>query len=577
MPAETRNDLGGDETAQLPVMRDAHLEETEFIEFSNNLLEPEERASVLRHLDSCPRCREVLTELHRDDGRGSTKLSDPLLGQMVGEYRVDAALARGGMGVVYKGVQPMIGKQVAIKVLLPDAAEDPDVMHRLLAEARGVNSIRHPNIIDIFSFGEMSDGRHYFVMELLEGVPLNELAHEKEKLSPGEVMTVLEQAMSALGAAHEAGVIHRDLKPANLFVSTLPDRTWHITVLDFGLAKKLGASSSTSPNMVMGTPGFMAPEQIRGQKVTAKSDLYAMGVVAWVLLTGEEPFAAPSFVDLMMKHLQEPLPSLSVREPRCPPGLVKLVERLLAKRPEDRPESATEVLSVLQRLRKELEGFQTIRTPSPMMPLEDLIKASHRPKAAVSGRPEVFRDEAPTRLVRREAVTRARLLPPKEARVTDPAASIPELPPLARPSRSGVLASLGAVVLGLLGLVAWKYAGSRNVTPVGEVQVVETPPAPRPPVVEPPAPIAPVAVKEPEKEKEPPVAPKISKVSAPTLATVSRRVAQAREKAAKLESATARRMMTLDLDRLEGRLLSGDVPRTLNRDLDEILEKYGAP
>lgn len=138
MPAETRNDLGGDETAQLPVLRDAHLEEFEFIEFSNNLLEPKERASVLRHLDSCPRCREVLTELHRDDGHGSTKLNDPLLGQMLGEYRVDAALARGGMGVVSKGVQPMIGKQVAIKVLLPDAAEDPDVTHRLLGEARAV-------------------------------------------------------------------------------------------------------------------------------------------------------------------------------------------------------------------------------------------------------------------------------------------------------------------------------------------------------------------------------------------------------------------------------------------------------
>jgi serine/threonine-protein kinase len=275
---ETRNDLG--RTAQLPVLREEHLDESELLEFSNNLLEPERRRGVLEHLDTCSRCRQVLAGMHADDGTGSTKLSDPLIGQMLGEYQVEQALSRGGMGVVYRGVQPMIGKKVAIKVLLPDVADDPETMHRLLREARVVNAIRHPNIIDIFSFGTLPDGRHYFVMELLDGLPLDEVLRKKRRLSAVEVITVLDQSMAALGAAHAAGVVHRDLKPANIFVTTLPNQSWHITVLDFGLAKRLGASTSTSPNIVMGTPGYMAPEQIRGQSVTPATDLYAMGVVA---------------------------------------------------------------------------------------------------------------------------------------------------------------------------------------------------------------------------------------------------------------------------------------------------------
>ncbi|MFT3711574.1 MAG: protein kinase [Archangium sp.] len=531
-------------TAELPVLRDAHLEESEFIEFSHHLMSPEERQAAVRHLDSCTRCREVLAELHRDsDGSGSTKLTDPMLGRTLGEYRVEEALSRGGMGAVYRGVQPMIGKKVAIKVLLPEAADDPDQMDRLLAEARAVNAIRHPNIIDIFSFGSLPDGKHYFIMALLDGLPLNELQREKGKLTPGEVMTILEQSMSALGAAHAAGVIHRDLKPANLFVTTLPDHSWHVTVLDFGLAKRLGASSSTSPNLVMGTPGFMAPEQIRGQKLSHKVDLYAMGVVAWVLLTGQEPFTANSFVDLMVKHLEEPLPPLARLVPDCPPGLVTLIERLLAKRPDARPNSALEVQQELQRLRKDKDfaGRETMKQqPPPVVSLESLQKPHVRQQVvtvpagrdAVEKQPlekTVKRDETPravaqapvaTRVMRKTTGPAPSHEPDEQIRETavsapsleGPAVSDPGLAPVEEPKSSSlvpIIASVAVVLLlGLGSFAVWKWRQPDVLPPTSDVpvddapQVDEVPPQPDV-VAKPDVPVNPDTTAKPDQPVKP--------------------------------------------------------------------------
>ncbi|MBL8913744.1 MAG: protein kinase [Archangium sp.] len=486
-PDQTSDDIPAlQQTAPLPVLRDAHLEESEFIEFSNNLMEASARQAALRHLDTCQRCREVLSELHRDDdGHGSTKLKDPLLGRMLGEYRVEDALSRGGMGVVYRGVHPVIGKKVAIKVLLPEAAADPDQMDRLLAEARAVNAIRHPNIIDIFSFGTLPDGKHYFVMELLDGEPLNELLREKGRLSAPEVMVVIEQTMAALAAAHAANVIHRDLKPANLFVSTLPDKSWHVTVLDFGLAKQLGVSSSTAPNLVMGTPGYMAPEQIRGQKLSPKVDLYAVGAVAWVLLTGREPFEANSFVDLMVKHLEEPLPSLARAAPDCPSALVQLVEKLLAKRPEQRPSSALEVQQTVLRMRKELHGRETMKNiPPPMVPLDQLQKPHVRAAAPTVPAGDIEKTQPrdgprlpePARAVKRKTARPTRYDRPAAERSSQPLEGEGELEqehddlapvaptPAAPPGRLSAMLGGAALTLLLVGAVAlvWRFVQSND-------------------------------------------------------------------------------------------------------------------
>lgn len=572
-------------TARLPtlVTRDEHLDESEFIDFSMNTLEPERRQAAVQHLDGCQRCREVLAELHRDVG-GSTKIADPLLGRMLGEYKVEQALARGGMGVVYRGEHPMIGKKVAIKVLLPDAAEDPDSINRLLEEARAVNAIRHPNIIDIFSFGDLPDGRHYFIMELLDGLPLNEVMREKGRFTPGEVITVLDQALSALGAAHLAGVIHRDLKPANLFVTTLPDQTWHVTVLDFGLAKRLGASSSTSPNLVMGTPGFMAPEQIRGQSITPRTDLYAMGVVAWLLLTGDEPYVADSFVDLMMKHLEEPLPPLSKLSPDTPPGLVALIEKLLAKRPDARPQSAMEVRAELARLRKVFEGRETMRTPGPVVALEALVKPHAR---------QELQSEPERAGVHRATVELTNISRPNQAAVETtrivrtPApkrpSSRPVTPPPTPPKRrTALFASIGLSVFALLAVGVWKaFSSPPRPPPEPDVETPEVlePVAPKPRVepvdVKPP----PVAIESPPEVTPKPVVtkppPPKPQPAGPSTASVQKKLSNARAAAAKLESAAGRRMMNLELDKLETRLKKGEAARSINDELQDVLDNYG--
>jgi serine/threonine protein kinase len=356
-------------------VRNEHATEAELRSFEAGGLGADERAKLMQHLDVCTACRAALSSLHQPEVYGKTHIGDPLIGRMLGEYKVEAALSRGGIGVVYRGIQPVIGKKVAIKVLLPDMARDPDQIHRLLEEARSVNAIRHPNIIDIFGFGELPDGRHYFIMELLDGEELHSVIVKKQKLSVPEVLTVLDQTLSALGAAHAAGVIHRDLKPANIFVTTLPDKTWHLKVLDFGLAKQIGKTSVTSANIVMGTPGFMAPEQIRGRPVSAQTDLYSMGVIAWFMLTGQEPFTSENYVDLMLLHADAPLPSLKALAPSAPTALLQLVEQMLAKNPADRPASAQDIRTALGKIKVHSER-ETQQIKKSLIPISELGEGS---------------------------------------------------------------------------------------------------------------------------------------------------------------------------------------------------------
>lgn len=335
-------------------LRDEHLDQATLRAFAQRTLGPGEKLMATRHLDRCATCAAALE---------AEPARDPLVGTMLGEYRVLAPLSRGGMSAIYRGEQPTIGKAVAIKVLLPHVGSDLEQLRRLLGEARAVNAIHHPNIIDIFSFGSLPDGGQYFVMELLEGKSAMAWVQEKGRFNAGEVLTVLEQTMAALAAAHARGVLHRDLKPSNLFISTLADSSWHVTVLDFGLAKQLGSTNTTSPDLVVGTPGYMAPEQIRGQPLTPACDLYAMGCVAWALLTAEEAFEADTATELSFKHLEESHPPLSEAAPDCPPELAALVHRLLEKNPEARPASAKAVLTELARLRVDLRGVETAKMP----------------------------------------------------------------------------------------------------------------------------------------------------------------------------------------------------------------------
>jgi serine/threonine-protein kinase len=310
-------------------------------------------------------------------------VKDPLIGLRLGEYELRSRIGVGGMGLVYEGIQPLIGKRVAVKVLRPELAHSTEQVERLLAEARAVNAIRHRGIIDIFGFGQVPDGRQYIVMEYLEGQALDAVLAEKHRLPVPEALSLLDEVLAALAAAHGAGVVHRDLKPSNIFLVRQPDGSRYVKVLDFGLAKRAqtptGRSAQTRTDMVVGTPEYMAPEQARGQEVGPMTDIYALGVVTFETVTGRLPFVGSSPVDLLMKHVEARPPRPSEFVPELPPALDAFILQMLTKDPEARPNSADALRQQLNKLRRTLRSTRS--NPSALAPVE-----RPRPKDDVDSR-----------------------------------------------------------------------------------------------------------------------------------------------------------------------------------------------
>ncbi|MBE4751293.1 serine/threonine protein kinase [Corallococcus sp. ZKHCc1 1396] len=299
-------------------------------------------------MKTTPSARPDTAKSARPESRSAPE--DPLLGTQVGEFVIQERIGAGGMGVVYRAEHPLIGKQAAIKVMRLELVS-PQQVQRLLVEARSVNAIRHPGIIDIFGFGSLPDGRPYVIMELLQGRPLSDFARAKSRMDLESVVWVMDQMLAALGAAHRAGVVHRDLKPANVFVVEAPETPTAVKLVDFGIAKLLESRDTplTSDGSIIGTPEFMAPEQIRGGSVGPETDLYAAGVMLFQMITGVRPFQGDS-IQVMFAHLDQPAPAPSSRAPGIPPELDALVLHLLAKEPAARPGSAEEVREKLKRI-----------------------------------------------------------------------------------------------------------------------------------------------------------------------------------------------------------------------------------
>ncbi|XXX81533.1 serine/threonine-protein kinase [Sorangium sp. So ce134] len=289
-------------------------------------------------------------------------------GAVIGEYRVDRLLGAGTFGDVYAGEHPLIGKRVAIKVLNQRFASDPTVVSRFVGEARAVNRIRHRNIIDIFSFGVV-DGRHYFVMELLDGLTLGALIRREGRLAPGRAVPLLEGIADALDAAHAAGITHRDLKPENIFVAIEKSGRQFPKLLDFGVAKLAGDALAhrTATGVAVGTPAYMSPEQVRGKGVDHRSDIYALGVIAYEMLTGSLLFQAESMMDVMMMHVLNEPPRASSVCADVPPELDAPLLAMLAKRAQDRPPSAGAAVQALaeQVRRLGLDGLDGAGAPRP--------------------------------------------------------------------------------------------------------------------------------------------------------------------------------------------------------------------
>jgi serine/threonine protein kinase len=285
-------------------------------------------------------------------------------GSPIGEYQITSKIADGGMGTVYAGIQPNIGKKVAIKVAHPALATDPRMVERFLTEARVVNRIGHPHIVDIFAFGQLPDGRQYFVMELLEGVTLQTRMERESPLPLALVYRVIDSSCDALEAAHAHGVVHRDLKPDNVFLGDRPGGEVFVKLLDFGIVKLGGEERAslvkTGTGIPIGTPYYMSPEQCRGVPVDSRTDVYALGVLLYEMITGRVPFLGDSLYEVMQAHLQqEPQPPQEIA-PGVHPKLAEAALRALAKAPADRFQSAAEMRAFVARIQE-----QSARPPEP--------------------------------------------------------------------------------------------------------------------------------------------------------------------------------------------------------------------
>jgi serine/threonine-protein kinase len=271
-------------------------------------------------------------------------------GTMAGAYILKRELAAGGGGTVYEAQHRLLGRKAAVKVLRRELAASPQMVARFLREALAVNMIKHPNIVDIYEFGELPDGRPFYVMELLEGVDLRSMLQERGRFSPPEVLEILEPVCSALQAAHDQGIVHRDLKASNILIMNQGERRV-VKLLDFGIAKLMHPDAADAGLTVvgtrLGTSYTMAPEQIRGDAVDPRTDIYALGVVLYHLLTGHYPFRAETMTDIERQHLEAPPPRPSHSAP-VPPALDTVVLRCMEKSAERRFASAKAFLEALR-------------------------------------------------------------------------------------------------------------------------------------------------------------------------------------------------------------------------------------
>src|SRR5436190_7876406 len=277
---------------------------------------------------------------------------DEMIGRVVGSWRVIKLLGEGGMGSVYMGEHPGIGSKVAIKMLHPRFDADERIVKRFFNEAKAVNVIGHENIVNILDFNVADGGRHYFVMEFLQGRPLQALVQAGAPLPLQRVGPILLQCCRALQAAHDRGIVHRDFKPDNVFLVDQAGRTDFVKLVDFGIAKLTDTSNAhlTQTGTVMGTPAYMSPEQAAGDSsIDARSDIYSLGVTMFQLVTGKLPFAdaGPSFGRILAAHLQQAPPLPRALNPDVPAELEEIILKTLEKSPDDRYQSMSELHDAL--------------------------------------------------------------------------------------------------------------------------------------------------------------------------------------------------------------------------------------
>ena len=279
----------------------------------------------------------------------------PDLGQ-IGKYRLVELIGEGAMGKVYRAFDPVLSRSVAIKLMSQSLGDDPHLRDRFLREARAAANLQHPNIITIYDFGD-ADGHPYIAMELVEGTDLAHLVEQHENLSLDSKLAIVVGLLRGMGYAHTHGVVHRDIKPANIRIT--PDA--RVKIMDFGIAHLQG-SEMTHSGAVLGTPDYMAPEQVRGLPVTAQTDIFAAGAVLYEVLTLQKPFTGDSLHSVLYKVVSEEPTPIRKLNPSLPENLERIVETALHKDPRSRYPTAAAMAADLTDARQRLSDLETVDT-----------------------------------------------------------------------------------------------------------------------------------------------------------------------------------------------------------------------
>ncbi|MBP7127213.1 protein kinase [Myxococcota bacterium] len=371
-------------------------------------------------MTACPACRKEAPDGSRFCPFCGGKLAsqdqkpqDPLVGRLIAEkYAVKRWIASGAMGKIYLAEHLALGKPVVLKVLHRHLLVEEDQVKRFHREAKAASRLNHPNAISMLDFGQTEDGLFYIAMEYLPGRDLCRVLSDEVRLSLDRTVRIVDQILEALEEAHAVGVVHRDLKPENVMIEDLRSRQDFVKVLDFGIAKirdtsgEGGISSfKTATGMVFGTPEYMSPEQIRGDELDGRSDLYSLGILMYQMLSGTLPFEGESVLEVATAHLQQPPPPLQKRAPGIPAPVVAFVDRLLQKKREDRFQSAAEARKALQEAWEaarprpvapvDPSEVKTVLVSTPVEEAAPVSPASGHPPSSHKPRPQVP-DEEPT-------------------------------------------------------------------------------------------------------------------------------------------------------------------------------------
>jgi serine/threonine protein kinase len=263
-----------------------------------------------------------------------------LIGKKVGPATILSEIGRGGMGAVYLGHQESLDRRVALKVLLPGMVGDHTAIERFQREALAIAKLKSPHIVQIYDFGEYEDNAFYICMEYLEGQTVDRYLKSKGSFPLEKAISVIIQVAAGLSVAHDAGLIHRDIKPSNLIL----DNKGHVTITDFGLVRPQKKMKYTQTGVIVGSPHYMAPEQMSEAQMDTRSDIYSLGMVFYHLVAGHPPFLANTPLEILMKHLNEPLPDLRKTMPEIPRAITDILERMTAKDPKDRYINCRELL-----------------------------------------------------------------------------------------------------------------------------------------------------------------------------------------------------------------------------------------